>query len=84
VGTARPQTFDYQSKRANDLTESAWSEAARICGVSHRTIERLVETGRLKSAYNTLPAPPGKFPPHGFWGAEPVRSIVDRLLRTAS
>jgi len=56
------------------------NEGARICGVSHRTIERLVESGLLMREQATPRAP---------WqirradlDAEPVRSIVDRLLRT--
>jgi len=56
------------------------NEAARVCGVSHRTIERLVEAGLLKRDQATPRAP---------WeihradlDAEPVRSIVERLLRT--
>jgi hypothetical protein len=50
-----------------------------VCGVSHRTIERLVEAGILKREQTTPRAP---------WeirradlDAEPVRSIVKTLLR---
>ena len=56
------------------------NEAARICGVSHHTIERLVESGLLTREQATPRAP---------WQirradleAEPVRSIVEQLLRT--
>jgi hypothetical protein len=56
------------------------SEAARICGVSHHTIERLVEAGLLKREQVTPRAP---------WEvsrrdleAEPVRSVIERLRRT--
>ena len=56
------------------------SQAARICGVSHRTIERLVEAGLLKCEQVTPRAP---------WeirradlDAEPIRGIIDRLHRT--
>ena len=56
------------------------NEAARICGVSHRTIERLVEAGLLKREQVTARAP---------WrirrtdlNDEPVRSVIERLLRT--
>src|SRR5262249_50776746 len=56
------------------------NEAARICGVSHRTIERLVEAGLLKREQVTARAP---------WrirrtdlNDKPVRSVIERLLRT--
>jgi hypothetical protein len=56
------------------------SQAARICGVSHRTIERLVEASLLKCEQVTPRAP---------WeirrtdlDAEPIRGIIDRLHRT--
>ena len=56
------------------------NEAARICGVSHRPIERLVESGLLMREQLTPRAP---------WQirradltAEPVRTILERLLRT--
>src|SRR5246500_2439173 len=81
VATARRNHSIPGQKRAlPDPDRVSLSEAARICGVSHRTIERLVETGLLKREQATPRAP---------WeirrtdlGAEPVRSIVDRLLRT--
>src|SRR5262249_9678237 len=56
------------------------SQAARISGVSHRTIERLVEAGLLKCEQVTPRAP---------WeirrsdlDAEPIRRIIGRLHRT--
>ena len=56
------------------------NEAARICGVSHRTIERLVEAGLLRREQVTPRAP---------WeirradlNDELVRSVIERLLRT--
>jgi DNA-binding transcriptional MerR regulator len=56
------------------------SQAAKICGVSHRTIERLVEAGLLKREQVTPRAP---------WDirrsdldAAPVRRILDRLHHT--
>jgi DNA invertase Pin-like site-specific DNA recombinase len=81
VATARRNHSIPGQKRAlPDPDRVSLSEAARICGVSHRTIERLVEAGLLKREQATPRAP---------WeirrtdlGAEPVRSIVDRLLRT--
>ena len=55
------------------------NEAARTCGVSHRTIERLVEAGLLKREQVTARAP---------WrirrtdlNDEPVRSVIERLRR---
>jgi hypothetical protein len=81
VATARRNHSIPGQKRAlPDPDRVSLSEAARICGVSHRTIERLVETGLLKREQATPRAP---------WeirrmdlDAEPVRSIVERLLRT--
>jgi hypothetical protein len=79
VATARRNHSMAGQKRAlPDPERVSLSEAARICGVSHRTIERLVEAGLLKREQATPRAP---------WeirradlNAEPVRSIIDRLL----
>ena len=79
VATARRNHSIAGQKRAlPDPEKVSLSEAARICGVSHRTIERLVEAGLLKREQATPRAP---------WeirradlNAEPVRSIIDRLL----
>lgn len=81
VATARRNHSIPGQKRAlPDPDRVSLSEAARICGVSHRTIERLVEAGLLNREQATPRAP---------WeirrtdlDAKPVRSIVDRLLRT--
>jgi len=81
VATARRNHSIAGQKRALPNPERvSLSEAARICGVSHRTIERLVEAGLLKREQATPRAP---------WeirradlNAEPVRSIIDRLLRS--
>ena len=81
VATARRNHSIAGQKRAlPDPERVSLSQAARICGVSHRTIERLVETGLLKCEQVTLRAP---------WeirrtdlDAEPVRRIVDHLHRT--
>jgi len=81
VATARRNHSIPGQKRAlPDPDRVSLSEAARICGVSHRTIERLVEAGLLKREQTTSRAP---------WeirrtdlNGEPVRSIVERLLRT--
>jgi len=48
VHTARRNHSISGQKRAlSDLERMSLNEAARICGVSHHTIERLVETGLL-------------------------------------
>ena len=81
VATARRNHSISGQKRALPNPDRvSLSEAARICGVSHRTIERLVEAGLLNREQTTPRAP---------WeirrtdlDAEPVRSIVERLLQT--
>ena len=81
VATARRNHSISGQRRALPNPERvSLTEAARICGVSHRTIERLVEAGLLKREQVTPRAP---------WeirradlNNEPVRSIIDRLLRT--
>ena len=81
VATARRNHSITGQKRAQpDLERVSLSQAARICGVSHRTIERLVEAGLLKREQVTLRAP---------WeirrsdlDAAPIRRIIDRLHRT--
>jgi DNA invertase Pin-like site-specific DNA recombinase len=81
VATARRNHSIAGQKRAMpDPERVSLSEAARICGVSHHTIERLVEVGLLKREQATPRAP---------WeiqrtdlDTEPVRSIVNRLLST--
>jgi DNA invertase Pin-like site-specific DNA recombinase len=81
VATARHNYSIPGQKRALPDPETvSLNEAARVCGVSHRTIERLVEAGLLKREQTTPRAP---------WeirradlDAESIRSIVDRLLRT--
>ena len=81
VATARRNHSIAGQKRAlPDLERVSLSQAARICGVSHRTIERLVEAGLLKREQVTLRAP---------WeirrsdlDTTPIRRIIDRLHRT--
>ena len=76
----RNHSISGQKRALPDLEWVSLNEAARICGVSHHTIERLVESGLLTREQATPRAP---------WRirradleAEPVRSIVERLLRT--
>ena len=81
VATARRNYSITGQKRAlADPEKVSLNEAARICGVSHRTIERLVEAGLLKREQATPRAP---------WeirradlDTEPIGSIIRRLLRT--
>ncbi len=81
VATARRNHSIAGQKRAvPDAERVSLSEAARICGVSHHTIERLVKAGLLKREQVTPRAP---------WeirrsdlDAEPVCKIIDHLLRT--
>src|ERR1700692_1016019 len=81
VATARPNHAIAGQKRAlHDPERVSLSEAARICGVSHHTIQRLVEAGLLKREQITPRAP---------WevsrrdlDAEPIRSVIERLHRT--
>jgi hypothetical protein len=81
VATARRNHSISGQKRALPNPERvSLNGAARICRVSHHTIERLVESGLLMREQATPRAP---------WeirradlDAEPVRSIVERLRRT--
>jgi hypothetical protein len=81
VATARRNHSIAGQKRAlPDPERVSLSQAARICGVSHRTIERLVEAGLLRCEQVTPRAP---------WeirrsdlDAEPIRKIIGRLQRT--
>jgi DNA invertase Pin-like site-specific DNA recombinase len=81
VATARRNHSIAGQKRAlPDPERVSLNEAARICGVSNCTIERLVEAGLLKREQAVPRAP---------WAilrsdlrAEPVRSVIERLLRT--
>jgi hypothetical protein len=81
VATARRNySISGQRRALPDPDAVSLSEAARICGVSHNTIARLVKAGLLKSEQVTPRAP---------WvirrsdlDNETVRSIIDRLLRT--
>jgi hypothetical protein len=81
VATARKNHSIAGQKRAlADPERVSLNEAARLCGVSHRSIERLVEAGLLNREQVAVRAP---------WeirrsdlDAEPVRSILDQLRRT--
>src|SRR5499425_3513567 len=81
VATARRNHSIAGQKRAlPDPERVSLNEAARICGVSHHTIQRLMEAGLLKREQVTSRAP---------WeirrsdlDAAPIRRIIDRLHRT--
>ena len=83
VATARRNySITGQRRALPDPEIVSLGEAARVCGVSHSTIARLAEAGLLRREQLTPRAP---------WGicradltSETVRSIVARLLRTAS
>ena len=81
VATARKNHSIAGQKRAlPDSERVSLNEAARLCGVSHRSIERLMEAGLLSREQVAARAP---------WeirrsdlDTEPVRSILDQLRRT--
>jgi Recombinase zinc beta ribbon domain len=81
VATARKNHAIAGQKRAvPDPEKVSLNEAARLCGVSHRSLERLVEAGLLNREQVTPRAP---------WQirrsaleAEPVRRVLDHLRRT--
>jgi len=81
VATARKNHSIAGQKRAlPDPERVSLNEAARLCGVSHRSIERLVEAGLLNREQVAVRAP---------WeirrsdlDTEPVRSILEQLRRT--
>ena len=81
VGTARHNYSIPGQKRAlPDPERVSLSEAARVCGVSHRTIERLVEADLLKRE-QTAPRAPWEIR-RADLDDEPIRSIIERLRRT--
>jgi DNA invertase Pin-like site-specific DNA recombinase len=81
VATARRNHSIAGQKRALlDPERVSLTEAARICGVSHRSIERLVEAGLLERE-QVAPRAPWQIR-RADLDTEPVRSIIDRLRRT--
>jgi len=81
VATARQNHSITGQKRAlPDPDRVSLNEAARICGVSHRTIERLVDAGLLKRE-QAAPRAPWRIR-RADLKAEPIRNIVERLRRT--
>jgi hypothetical protein len=81
VATARRNHSIAGNKRAlPDSSTVSLTEAARISGVSHRTIERLVEAGLLQRE-QVAPRAPWQIR-RADLDAGPVRSIIERLRRT--
>jgi hypothetical protein len=81
VGTARRNHSIAGQKRAlADPETVSLNEAARLWGVSHRSIERLVEAGLLKRE-QVAPRAPWEIRRSDL-DAEPVRSIIEKLRRT--
>jgi DNA invertase Pin-like site-specific DNA recombinase len=76
----RNYSISGQKRALPDPARVSLSEAAKICGVSHRTIERLVEAGLLKRE-QVAPRAPWEIA-RADLNARPVRTIVERLLRT--
>jgi hypothetical protein len=81
VATARRNHSIVGQKRAlSDPERVSLNEAARLCGVSHRSIERLVEAGLLNRE-QAAPRAPWEIRRSDL-DAEPVRSILERLRST--
>ena len=69
-----------QKRALPDPDRVSLSEAARICDVSHRTIERLAEAGLLRRE-QAAPRAPWEIR-RADLNAEPVQNILKRLFRT--
>jgi DNA invertase Pin-like site-specific DNA recombinase len=81
VAAARKNYSIAGQKRAlADPERVSLNEAARLCGVSHRSIERLVEAGLLKRE-QVAPRAPWEIRRSDL-ETEPVRSILEHLRRT--
>jgi len=81
VATARQNHSIAGQKRAlPDPDRVSLNEAARLCGVSHRTIERLADAGLLKRE-QTAPRAPWQIR-RADLEAEPIGNIIERLHRT--
>ena len=81
VATARKNHSIAGQKRAlPDPERVSLNEAARLCGISHRSIERLVEAGFLKRE-QAAPRAPWEIRRSDL-DAEPARSIIEKLRRT--
>ena len=81
VATARKNHSIAGQRRAlPDPERVSLNEAARLCGVSHRSLERLVEAGLLNRE-QTAPRAPWEIRRCDL-DAAPIRSILEHLRRT--
>jgi len=81
VATARRNhSIPGQRRALPDTERVSLNEAARLCGVSHRTIERLVEAGILQRE-QLAPRAPWKIQRSDL-DADPVRHILNHLRQT--
>ena len=81
MATARRNYSIPGQKRAiPDPDSVSLNEAARICRISHRSLERLVEAGLLQRE-QAAPRAPWQIR-RADLDREPVRSIIDRLRHT--
>jgi DNA invertase Pin-like site-specific DNA recombinase len=81
VATARKNhTIVGQRRALPDPDRVSLNEAARLCRVSHRSLERLVEAGLLNRE-QTAPRAPWEIR-RADLNTEPVRSILEHLRRT--
>jgi hypothetical protein len=81
VATARRNhSIPGQRRALPDPDRISLSQAARLLGISHHTIERLVVAGLLKGE-QAAPRAPWEIRRNDL-NTEPVRSIIDRLRRT--
>jgi len=81
VATARKNHGITGQKRAlPDPEQVSLNEAARLCGVSHRSLERLVEAGLLNRE-QAAPRAPWQIR-RADLDAEPIQSILKRLRQT--
>jgi hypothetical protein len=81
VATARKNhSITGQRRALADPDRVSLNEAARLCGVSHRSIERLVEAGLLMRE-QVAPRAPWEIRRSDL-DTEPVRSVLEHLRRT--
>lgn len=81
VATARKNHSIAGQKRAlRDPERVSLNEAARLCGVSHRSLERLVEAGLLRRE-QVAPRAPWQIRRLDL-SAEPIQGILKRLRQT--
>jgi hypothetical protein len=83
VATARRNhSIAGQQRALPDPERVSLSEAARICGISHHTIQKIVEAGLLKREQVT-PRAPGKFVAV-IWPPNPFAALLSASTALAS